>query len=281
MCLKLCDPEGVTHRESDNSRRNGIELSPRLADLAGVAAWSGGLIERLGPVVARSAYGFTQRANSATVVDHDYIAACGGNELDALVRQIERWYGARDEPVRWQVSGPDEAIASAMRRAGYTAAESTLVYVRPASPAATDSVRGPARRVRIDAGCSDAWFDTWHDVSGRTVDSSVSRGFLEQIRGGQWVSAATTTGDDRDCASVGLGIDVEAPDARVICCMATRHGARRQGLASSVLDALLDSNAVCVLQVGQDNPARHLYEARGFVKSHEYRYYEPARRYPL
>ncbi len=277
MCLKLCDPEGVTHRESDNSRRNGIELSPRLADLAGVAAWSGGLIERLGPVVARSAYGFTQRANSATVVDHDYIATCGGDELDALVRQIERWYGARDEQIRWQVSGQDSAIASAMSRARYIAAEPTLVYVRPANLAAP----AVTNRVRIDAGCSDAWFDTWYDVSGRSVDSSISRGFLEQIQGGQWVSASTTTGDYRDRGSVGLGIDVELPDARVICCMATRHGSRRQGLAGSVLDALLDTSAVCVLQVGQDNLARHLYEARGFVKSHEYRYYEPARRYPL
>lgn len=266
-------------REIDGMAPSALPMSPRTADLVGIAAWAGGQRETIGGVMIRRAGGFTDRANSAVALG----PLSGAEAADAVTFATMRAVadGVDD---RWQVSDHETELATVLAARGFVAADPTLVMVR-AAQSDRRSEESPEIRERIDrsAVVTDEWFATWSSGSGHSGTRSdewldTARAFFESLP-----DADVGLDFVRTESSVGLGIGVEARSdedqavaARFVCALATLPSARGRGLGSAMLHQVLapaDLTGRCsVLQVESSNPAVRIYEAAGFRLSHTYRH---------
>lgn len=218
--------------------------------------------------------GVTRRANSALAV--------GGEEaLEEHIDVAEAFYlGHRSTPM-FQVStaSAPTSLAERLVARGYGGRDRTIVAQSATAEvlAATDG--GPWANTAT-ARVTDAWFETYWAVKsppgrlGREAD--VCRGALLHPSPPSLYVAVSQAG-----ALCGVGQIVIEHGWAGVQCMATSETARRRGVATAVLHHLAGAAAAggvehMYLAVMADNAgARRLYDAVGFVASHEYSFFTP------
>lgn len=210
----------------------------------------------------RYAGGVTKRANSVW-------AAAEPDDPMKAIAAAEDFYETRGLPVVFSVSPaascpPD--LDALLAERGYAVADPTLVMTRDLSGA-----QPSARGVALSDRPSDEWLGRWWSVDGRYPDGLPAA--VEILTG---VPATYATAGDGD--RMGVGRSVRHGDWLGIYCMAVAPEARRQGLATMALEALLDQGRaegarrayLCVTD--RNIAARALYERAGFDVAGAYHY---------
>ncbi len=233
--------------------------------------------ERLGDWTLRSAGGFTGRANSARVGGDPGLPAA------AAIEAVVRFYTAQGlTPMAQVISGSD--WLTTFEAAGW-------IQARPDGQDALVQVASVAqarrrRLSRADGGgqppvaLSDTPTDDWMSLYGRAagVDQAVARTVLQ-------------SGDAVAFASIGdpvvaIGRGVVTGDWMGLQAVEVAPGRRRQGLATRVVDRLLEWGASqgALSAYLQTLPANvgglQLYARYGFITHHAYRYLRPPERLP-
>ncbi|MEU4327547.1 GNAT family N-acetyltransferase [Nonomuraea dietziae] len=209
----------------------------------------------LEPWTLRHSLGVTKRANSVLVSG---LPA----DLAEAVGEAEKFYAERGGSTVFSLgtSAPAE-VDSLLEARGYRLADPTLVMVASPVPGGR-----PAHEVRIEDHPWPAWLDTWAGVEGR--DPEVGGRICAGVPA--WYAAV-----EEDGAPVAVGRGVPQGETLGIYCMATRPGARRRGLARSVLRALVRhaglASAYLVVTEGNVG-ARSLYRGEGFEPRGAYHY---------
>jgi GNAT superfamily N-acetyltransferase len=207
-----------------------------------------------------------RRINSATVWAAD--------DLDAAIDRVEAWFEARGRPPIFKLTaasapGLDERLADR----GYEPdARVVIMTARLEGPLAV-----PAHPVEIAATASLEWMDSFAGMSGYGPDRRRLLGeVLDRISLPTAFAAVRIGGE---VASVGLAVAED--DHAGVFEMATDPSHRGEGLAGSVLAALLGwmrdrGVATAYLQVLEGNaPAERLYGKAGFAPRYRYWYRVP------
>ncbi|MEZ5377138.1 MAG: GNAT family N-acetyltransferase [Acidimicrobiales bacterium] len=207
--------------------------------------------------VCRAADGVTSRANCCTPLGPI------GDSISATVDAVDSWYRGRDLPTVFQLwEGADFAITTELDRRGYTTIEGAEVMARTLHDAPTAPASG--HRIELDDGLERRL--AVEDDADRLAELALSP--LTKIVAGCW------DGSRLRCSGVGV-LDGAALG---VFAMSTAPADRRQGLASSILAALLGEAVardldVAWLQVAPSNTgAKQLYERFGFATAHAYHY---------
>lgn len=256
------------------ARRRGPAASyPELARVA-ARAWPPVVSEPLGAWELRAAAGFTRRANSVLPLGDP------GLGLDAALEAVRRWYGERGLPARVQTAtgaeGTQELLCAELERRGWVREVTAEVWTGALAPVAD---RAGGEGVALSRTADEAWL-------ARYRRKGVGEVALRVLHGGPsvWFAAVPGAGAGEPPTAIGRCVvdgrwagfaAVEVDPAR-----------RREGLATEVMAALarraLDEGASAAwLQVETDNEgARALYRALGFLPHHAYHHYrapeEPA-----
>jgi ribosomal protein S18 acetylase RimI-like enzyme len=251
-----------------------LRVDPEEAERRAVDSWPPVETERLGGWALRAAGGFSARANSALLVGDP------GCPWPEALRRVEEFYARRGLPAWVQVLNGSEARAR-LEELGWVAAR----------PGEADTamllgglaqVRRRMRRLLPDSPRSVHLATTadaaWLADDGRARDASAALAVLE----GPHHRAFASVRRDGVVVAKGRGALSERSDTWLgITDVWVAPADRRQGLAATVLDALLGWAAeagatTAYLQVRLDNTAAlQLYERAGFFVHHSYRYLRP------
>ena len=252
-------------------------MDPRLLDRLAADAWPALVRRPLGAWELRASAGVTKRANSVLasgdVVDQ-------GAALDAA-EAFAREHGIA--PLV-QIGPPSPAgLTGLLVERGAAPIDRTLVLTGSVQEAlaALPSTSGsaPQPRVRLAPAPDEDWLALWWSVDGR--GGAEERVVAERILAGCPSSYALAVDGDGPAATGRLAL-VTAPDGELwggLFALATRPDARRRGLASAVIRALLEDAsgrgvARFWLQVLAENAgARRLYASRGCRESSWYEYW--------
>ncbi|PPF11279.1 GNAT family N-acetyltransferase [Rathayibacter sp. AY1A5] len=262
-------------------------MDPRLLDRLAADAWPALVRRPLGPWELRASSGVTKRANSVLasgdVVDQ-------GAALDAA-EAFAREHGIA--PLV-QIGPPSPAgLTGLLAERGAAPIDRTLVLTGSVQEAlaalSTTSGSAPSRpvpprpapqpRVRLAPAPDEDWLALWWSVDGR--GGAEERAVAERILAGCPSSYALAVDGDGPAATGRLAL-VTAPDGELwggLFALATRPDARRRGLASAVIRALLEDAsgrgvARFWLQVLAENAgARRLYASLGCRESSWYEYW--------
>jgi ribosomal protein S18 acetylase RimI-like enzyme len=220
----------------------------------------------------RWASGVTRRANSALV-------AGGGEHFDDCILAAEAFYRSRGATPTFHVtaaSAPPELVRFLLSR-GYEPSARTFVEHAFVERVIARTGAG-AWSVDATPRANDAWFDAYWEVEslrGRDHgDAVVCRQVLLRP---SLPAVHVAVSEGSEVRAVGQ-IVIERGWAGVQC-MATGVAHRRRGAASAVLHHLAREAAMrgtdrMYLAVMADNTAaRRLYDAAGFMLSHEYSYF--------
>ncbi|GAA2305529.1 GNAT family N-acetyltransferase [Nonomuraea roseoviolacea subsp. roseoviolacea] len=199
--------------------------------------------------ILRYAGGVTKRANSVLPLDTPA-------DLDAAIAAAEAFYAERGARTAFSL-GPGAApgLDAELERRGYELVDPTLIM------SWSGETREPEHPVRIEESPWPAWGDAWWAVDGRHADG---RRAVERILTGApaWYAAV-----EEDGVPLAVGRAVPQGNTLGVYCMATLPGARRRGLARSVLRALLRRGGLpsAYLVVTRANAAAQaLYRSEGF-----------------
>ncbi|PPF32025.1 GNAT family N-acetyltransferase [Rathayibacter sp. AY1A3] len=262
-------------------------MDPRLLDRLAADAWPALVRRPLGAWELRASAGVTKRANSVLasgdVVDQ-------GAALDAA-EAFAREHGIA--PLV-QIGPPSPAgLTGLLAERGAAPIDRTLVLTGSVQEAlaalSTMSGSAPSRsvpprpaprpRVRLAPAPDEDWLALWWSVDGR--GGAEERAVAERILAGCPSSYALAVDGDGPAATGRLAL-VTAPDGELwggLFALATRPDARRRGLASAVIRALLEDAsgrgvARFWLQVLAENAgARRLYASLGCRESSWYEYW--------
>jgi ribosomal protein S18 acetylase RimI-like enzyme len=232
-----------------------------VADLQRVAArgWRALEEDRLGDWLLRAAGGFTGRANSALVVGDP------GVPLDEAVDAVARWYTDRGLTPCAMLPGVQARHAdAAFAAAGWQRGDTVLVLTAPLGPAPV-----PAVPVELSPTPDDAWLAAYAD--GAALPPAAH----EVLTGEDVVFAAVR---DATGTPVAVARGVLTDGWLGVSAVGVDAGHRRQGLATTLLDALRGWAVARgghseYLQVTEDNaPARALYRRAGLIEQHRYWY---------
>ncbi|HKU03006.1 MAG TPA: GNAT family N-acetyltransferase [Arthrobacter sp.] len=237
------------------------------------AAWPAPDRHDAGGWTLRAAAGVTQRANSIwprTAPDGD--EACS-DDLPGLLREARAWYRSRRLPVIFQVF--DIPAASALHQLldaeGFTRQSETLVMTRNA--------RIPeyaAPEVELSTEPSGEWLRVWWEVDGRGGEDSLA--VAETILKGCPSVYALVRDRDGRASAVGRLALPDGSGQGGLYCMATLPDARRQGLAATILQALLHAGKehgvhnFWLLVTAANHGAQELYAKAGFREAGRYLY---------
>lgn len=239
-------------------RRLGATEADRLA----LPGWQPVETEQLGDWTLRAAGGFSSRANSVLA-----LGAPGVPLADAVAR-VGEWYAARSLPARAHVH-PGGAEAEAFVAEGWAAYDQTLLMLA--------SVSRVLRRLRRDA-VAEPHHDPTLDAGWLATDERASRhgeAARTVLEAGEVTFATVRAEDDSVLAR---GRAAFHGDWVGVSSIWTREDLRGTGLGTAVLASLLEWGAergatTSYLQVVEANePARLLYEARGYEVHHRYVY---------
>lgn len=220
-----------------------------------------GWVLRHTPQVGHRRLNSAQAMNGDAGLDDDVVAAIGD------------FYARRARAAMVQV-GPVEEQAeldAALAALGWTAEGRTDVLVA----AADDVVAacGDEDGVAVATGPDPSWLAAWETVGTRADARDTYAHVLTRVAAPAGFAVAT-----REGAPVGVGmVACEGPWAGVFC-MATAPGARRRGVARSILGALAawareqGAPSVYLQVVASNAPAYGLYTSAGFTRSHGYHY---------
>lgn len=230
----------------------------------------------LGQWVARSAPGFTGRANSVLATGDP------GLPLNEAIDWAERWYTSRDAVPLFQVSGPagfaveDLEIGAALLDRGYVVGGGhsnwDRVLVMTAASDAVEPLTETSPPVTADARLSPDWLITYGEQ--RSVVPGVTESVLTGSEGQLFLSIPDP--DTRRMIAVAR-LSVH-PRWAGISAVWVHPDHRRQGLARTLAQTVAmvgrENHMTSIyLQVSADNTdAVALYEGLGFSVHHEYTY---------
>lgn len=252
-----------------------VRPSSSIADVARVhvLGWPGLERERLGGWVLRAAQGFTGRANCALPLGDP------GMPLERAVDAVEAFYGARGLAPRVCVpfsldlstrQDPAPGLDAVLARRGWTVDGPTLVL--------TATLRGDRQQLHPRGGDvvevadepDEDWLSLYRYRGGALPP--VARQVLLAAPQQEFVTVR------RQGQAVACGRLAVAQGWAGVTAMQVADHARRQGLGSLVLDALLGRGAALgarfgYLQVAAANTAATgMYGAMGFTAHHGYHY---------
>ena len=246
-----------------------LRISPEQLERICELGWRAPVEQPLGDWMLRAAGGFTGRTNSARV------GGDPGIDTDAAIDAVAEFYAGHGLPPMVQVV-VDTGWQRQFERRGW-------IPARPDGQDALVQVASVAQALRSrhaaagasDVALQDTVTDDWMTLYGRAVgiDPGVVRSVMES---GDHVAFARI-GDP----VVAIGRAVVTGDWMGLQAVEVAPSHRRRGLATRVVDALLDWGASsgalsAYLQTVADNPAAlRLYEGYGFVTHHAYRYLRP------
>ncbi len=238
-------------------------------------AWPPQLLRLDGQWRLRWSSGVTRRGNSALAV--------GAEEgLDEHIDVAEAFYLGRRSTPMFQVStaSAPSSLAGRLAARGYAGSARTIVAHSATEEVLGATGSGPWAH-ESTSRVTDGWFETYWAVKsppGRLgPEADVCRSALLHPSPPSLYVALSQAG-----TLCGVGQLVIEHGWAGVQCMATSEAGRRQGVATAVLHHLAceaTSRGVerMYLAVMADNSgARRLYDAVGFVASHEYRFFAPS-----
>lgn len=225
--------------------------------------------------LARAASGVTRRANSV-------LTAGEVKNPDAAIDAGEAFYRERELPASFQVSdgtSPPE-LADRLAARGYRRQGETLTQVALIADVAAELESIPAQalaQVNITDEPDPEWVTMWWSVDGRgTMDEL---GTARSIMTGSPAIYATI----RDETGVSAGGRLAVVDEwGALFSLVVRPNARRQGLATRVLAALVAAaesrgvSKLCLQVLATSHGALAFYESLGFSSASHYRYFVKA-----
>ena len=239
-----------------------------LEDIAAVG-WQAPDEHRLGGWLLRAAGGFTGRANSVLPVGDPGVAV-----EEALVH-VSAWYGERALRARFQVPLPARAqLDDVLAARGWTAYNPTDVLVADI-PDVLGRGDGQGVGVDITGAPSVDWLGAYHYRGGSLPADAVG---LFTSAPEQGFATVTRNGGVVAVGRVALGVDGPSRRWAGLTALEVVPAARRRGLGSQVVRALLEWAAQrgarhAYLQVAAENAAAHAaYGRAGFVRHHGYHY---------
>ncbi len=260
---------------SDHGTGNGSALPPVNEDTIqecedrAFRAWPAEGLHRLsGWVVRHATLSSTRRTNSVFAGSIDDTI-----NLDALLRQVESFYGNMGISSRFQitpVSSPPDLDARLNER-GYKAEGRSVV-----AWAQSRDVIIKSGDAYDDVLFSTVMTDDWADIYAKSISATDGPGarlaLFNRIR---CQKVHVTALKDGVPASIGLGVFDGGWTG--VFAMFTLPEFRRQGLAHGIVEALADwTNTVggdhMYLQVEENNASRSIYDRCGFQPVYQYHY---------
>ncbi|PPG04568.1 MULTISPECIES: GNAT family N-acetyltransferase [unclassified Rathayibacter] len=257
-------------------------MDPRLLDRLAADAWPALVRRPLGAWELRASAGVTKRANSV-------LASGDVVDQEAALDAAEAFAREHGIAPLVQIGPPSPAgLTGLLAERGAAPIDRTLVLTGsvqealaalPSTSGSAPSVSAPRPRVRLAPAPDEDWLALWWSVDGR--GGAEERAVAERILAGCPSSYALAVDGDGPAATGRLAL-VTAPDGELwggLFALATRPDARRRGLASAVIRALLEDAsgrgvARFWLQVLAENAgARRLYASLGCRESSWYEYW--------
>ncbi|QHF21469.1 GNAT family N-acetyltransferase [Rathayibacter sp. VKM Ac-2762] len=257
-------------------------MDPRLLDRLAADAWPALVRRPFGAWELRASAGVTKRANSV-------LASGDVVDQEAALDAAEAFAREHGIAPLVQIGPPSPAgLTGLLAERGAAPIDRTLVLTGSVQEAlaalsttsgSAPSVSAPRPRVRLAPAPDEDWLALWWSVDGR--GGAEERAVAERILAGCPSSYALAVDGDGPAATGRLAL-VTAPDGELwggLFALATRPDARRRGLASAVIRALLEDAsgrgvARFWLQVLAENAgARRLYASLGCRESSWYEYW--------
>jgi ribosomal protein S18 acetylase RimI-like enzyme len=243
-------------------RRVAADIDPEELTRVTSRGWPPIESVQLGEWELRASGRFTGRANSVAV--HGSPGVSFG---DALAR-VEAFYAERDQPALAQV------IVGSVHEQSFTAAgwEPMKDYFGGAIVQVADL--DPAYQADPEARIADTVDDEWLSHYGRVNDPVAARAVLEGPEQVGFVSIGEPT--------VAIGRVVVTGEWAGIACVEVVAEARRQGLATRIVDTSLawavehGADKAYLQTMPSNEAALALYAPYGFVTHHDYRYLLPS-----
>jgi GNAT superfamily N-acetyltransferase len=227
----------------------------------GYAIWVSPEVEEHDGWRLRHARGLTGRANSV------FPNAAGVLPLDEKLAHVERWYGERGQPPRFQLTDGSlpAGLRDALQARGYEAA---------GAPVSVETCDLPQlardERVEVREELDDEWAELWSATRGSS-DLAIARALLTG-------SPGRTAYAQIPGAAVGRA--VAHGEWLGITSMVTLPDARRRGFARAIVSSLVawgrDAGAERGFLQTDSDVARALYAEFGWREQYTYRYWLPA-----
>ncbi|MEV4468035.1 GNAT family N-acetyltransferase [Nonomuraea sp. NPDC049504] len=225
-------------------------------DLLVHEAWPAFEVRAYDGWLLRHAGGVTKRANSVLALDRP-------SDLDRAISAAEDFYRERGRRCFFSMGpGTMPGLDEELGRRGYEVVDPTVVM--------SGTPKGePAPEIRVEERPWPGWLETWWAVDGRYADGLA---VAERICTGVPALYAAYEEGGRALA---VGRAVPQGDTLGVYCMATLPGARRRGLARTVLRALVahaGGGEAYLVVTAQNAGAQSLYRSEGFTATGRYHY---------
>ncbi|WP_104088398.1 GNAT family N-acetyltransferase [Arthrobacter sp. GMC3] len=228
----------------------------------------------------RSAGSVTQRANSV------WPQTCPA-DLSGALTEATNWYAARRQPVIFQLTHRPENAALEDFLDGHHYSRQSETIIMTAGAGSRRQV-DPEHRIVLDDAPSQEWLELWWSIDGRggAPERAIARSIM---LGAPSVYASAI---DEQGRTVGTGrLALPGTDAGLgwggIYSMAVHPALRRQGVAASIVDALLAAGSDAarsdywLMVTAANTGAQELYGRAGFAELGRYHYRQaPLRRAP-
>jgi N-acetylglutamate synthase len=241
-------------------------------------AWPATDVEECNGWVLRSAGSVTQRANSVW-------PARTPDDAQVALSAATAWYTQRRQPVIFQLTHRDrnEALERLLDSRNFSRQSETLIMTAPSATAHAIANSPAGIAITLSNALSDEWIELWWSVDGRggPAERDIARTILEGA------PAIYATALSEDGSVVGTGRLATVDGWGGLYSMAVRPDARRQGVATAVMSALLDAGRAAGLHdfwlmvTAANTGAQELYANAGFAEVGRYHYRQaPLRRAP-
>ena len=236
----------------------------------------------------RSAGTVTQRANS--VWPHCSPSEITPAKLTAALSAATTWYSQHRQPVIFQIMHREEnaALETLLDEQRYSRQSETIVMTAPAPAPALRAAAELNNGITIEISTqpSEQWLELWWSVDGR--GGHAERDIVERILLGTpalYALAVNAQGQPVGTGRLAMPTVDDGEGWGGLYSIAAHPDARRQGIASSILQALMRAGRAeglenyWLLVTSANTGAQALYAAAGFAEVARYHYRQaPLRR---